>query len=95
MSDDTLQRIKELLDGAAPETVTLPKSELEALRAAAAPGAGAETPGQEYVRRQKAAAQAAPSGPTRDDLKAMSAQQIAALPQEAVDAALAEGGRSR
>lgn len=77
----------------AEEMVTMSRVEADALRAGAAPAAVAETPGQAY-ERERNAQQAPPSGLTRDDLKAMSAQQIAKLPQEAVDAALAEGRRS-
>lgn len=66
---------------------------------AAAPTApAAETPGQAYEReRQQQANELAGTPPggevTREQLKTMTANEIAALPQSAVDAALA-GGRS-
>jgi hypothetical protein len=65
MSDDTLRKIKELLDGApAEEVVTLTRAELDALRAAAAPAPAApEIPAAPQVPAPVAAA-AAQQGPS-------------------------------
>jgi hypothetical protein len=71
-----------------PETVTLPKAELEALRAAAAPGAAEETPGQRYERERNE--QPAADAPfTLKDYDAMSAaEQRAFALTDAGDAAI-------
>jgi hypothetical protein len=80
------------------EMVTMSRAEADALRAGAAPAAPAPpAPGVADVSALPpavaalAAAQTAPSGLTRDDLKAMSAQQIAKLDPKDVNRAL-EGG---
>jgi hypothetical protein len=100
MTDDTLQRIKELLDGApAPEMVTMTKAEADALRAGAAPAIPSADVSQVPAQVQAAADRLEASGGiqasmvTEADLRTMTAQQIAKLPPEAVNQAL-EGGRS-
>jgi hypothetical protein len=72
-----------------PETVTLPKAELEALRAAAAPGAAEETPGQRYERERNEQQAAADAPFTLKDYDAMSAaEQRAFALTDAGDAAI-------
>ena len=82
VTDDTLQKIKELLDGApVPETVTMTKAEADALRAAAQ---GGETPGQKYERER--AEQQQPAGPA--PLRTI--EDVEALPDSEFDARYAE-----
>jgi hypothetical protein len=85
----------------AEEMVTMSRAEADVLRAGAAPPAipsadVSQVPPQVQAHAAEMAASGiVPGGEvTREQLRSMTAHQIAALPPDVVNAALAEGGRS-
>jgi hypothetical protein len=83
------------------EMVTMSRAEADVLRAGAAPPAipsadVSQVPPQVQAHAAEMAASGiVPGGEvTREQLRSMTAHQIAALPPDVVNAALAEGGRS-